>query len=267
MIFSTQRLNRRKRRERSALKREKRKIKSFSKLRKTVDFSCSFRALARFSASLRLCVSALKKSETFYFPAEPVYIFICLCLATTMLNADSVGTPAGLLDFSKKIPIELDETSSQIIKQDSLSQIERNKAIAKTRNFPWDKLFLATLAGLFILGIIKFSKSKEKPVIDTLKTSKIKANESLEKLTKDPKIRYETLTNILREYLEEGYGIKTKAKTTNEFLEVIKDDQHLPKDSLKQLLVLADLVKFGKEKPTPADIDKAYSFVQQIINQ
>lgn len=195
------------------------------------------------------------------------YILICLCLATSMLSADPVGTPAGLLDFSKKIPIELDESSHQIIKQDQLNQIERNKKIAKNRSFPWDKLFLATLAGLIFLGLIKFSKSKEKPVVDTIKTAKLQANENLEKLTADPVIRYETLTNILRDYLEEGYGIKTKAKTTVEFLDVIKDNPNLPKDALEHLLALADLVKFAKEKPTPADIDKAYLLVQQFINR
>ena len=184
-----------------------------------------------------------------------------------MLNADPVGTPAGLLDFSKKIPIELDETSRQIINQDQLNQIERNKKIASTRNFPWDKLFLATLAGLFFLSLIKFSKSKEKIFVDTIKTAKTKANKNLEDLTTDPATRYEILTNILRDYLEEGYGIKTKAKTTAEFLDTIKDNPNLPKEALEHLLVLADLVKFAKEKPTPTDIDKAYLLVHQIINQ
>ena len=196
--------------------------------------------------------------------------FICLVFVTTILCADPVGTPAGLLDFSKKIPIELDETSIQIIKQDQLNQIERNKAIAKNRNFPWDKLALATLAGFILFGLIKFSKHKEKTVVETIKTAKTKANENLENLenlTTDHATRYQTLTNILRVYLEEGYGIKTRAKTTAEFLEAIKDNPNLPKESLEHLLVLADLVKFAKEKPTPADIDKAYKLVQQVINQ
>jgi len=195
------------------------------------------------------------------------YILICLHLATSTLSADSVGTPTGLLTFSKKIPIELDETSSQIIRQDSLSQIERNKEIAKNRNFPWDKLFLASIAGLIFLSLIKFSKSKEKIVVEALKKAKVKANKSIEKLTNDPKVRYEALTNILRDYLEEGYGIKTKAKTTNEFLEEIKDDKHLSTDALEHLLRLADLVKFAKEKPNTVDIDKAYLLVKQIINE
>jgi hypothetical protein len=69
----------------------------------------------------------------------------------------------------------------------------------------------------------------------------------------DFKLFYSELTDILREYLEKRYQIKTHEKTTYEIIASlmpldITDDN---KAILKQILVLADLVKFAKEKPLP----------------
>lgn len=75
------------------------------------------------------------------------------------------------------------------------------------------------------------------------------------------------LSDILRDYLEKRYAVKTQEKTTDEILSGLKyigitDDN---KNILRQILVLADLVKFAKERPLPADneqsMDKAINFV------
>jgi len=77
------------------------------------------------------------------------------------------------------------------------------------------------------------------------------------------------LTDILREYLEKRYAIKTHEKTTDEILQSLKY-QKIDADNkniLNKILVLADLVKFAKEKPLPAEneqsINNAIYFVQK----
>jgi len=82
------------------------------------------------------------------------------------------------------------------------------------------------------------------------------------------------LSDIIREYLEKRYAIKTYEKTSDEifaslkYLDINQDDRN----KLRQILLLADLVKFAKEKPLPAEneqsMDNAISFVnstQQVI--
>lgn len=84
------------------------------------------------------------------------------------------------------------------------------------------------------------------------------------------KIYYTRLTEIIRRYIERRFGIPAMEQTTFDILASWKetgyDDPELI-DILKQLLNLADLVKFAKEKPLPTDnemnLDNAYVFVRK----
>jgi hypothetical protein len=78
---------------------------------------------------------------------------------------------------------------------------------------------------------------------------------------------YIELSDILREYLEKRYAVKTHEKTTDEIFAGLRHmaitGENL--NRLQQVLVLADLVKFAREHPLPADnefsIDNALDFV------
>jgi hypothetical protein len=78
---------------------------------------------------------------------------------------------------------------------------------------------------------------------------------------------YIELSDIVREYLEKRYIIKTHEKTTDEILAGLRhmDITDTNRNNLKQLLVLSDLVKFAKEKPLSAEneasLDSAIDFV------
>jgi hypothetical protein len=84
------------------------------------------------------------------------------------------------------------------------------------------------------------------------------------------KLYYTRLTEIIRMYMERRFGIPAMEQTTFDILRSWKEagysDQELD-DILKQLLNLADLVKFAKEKPLPTDneenIKNAYAFVRK----
>lgn len=89
----------------------------------------------------------------------------------------------------------------------------------------------------------------------------------------DVKGFYIELTDILREYLEKRYSIQALEQTTEEILISLRPKQ-LAADALNKLqniLVLADLVKFAKEKPVgpenEASMMNATSFVEQTKEQ
>jgi hypothetical protein len=80
---------------------------------------------------------------------------------------------------------------------------------------------------------------------------------------------YSRLTEIIRNYIERRFNIPAMEQTTYEILQEWKkagySDRNL-NDILKQLLNLADLVKFAREKPVPSDneinLENAYVFVR-----
>jgi hypothetical protein len=83
------------------------------------------------------------------------------------------------------------------------------------------------------------------------------------------KLYHSELTDILRDYIEQRYAVKTQEKTTDEIFAGIKhlDIKDESRSQLRQILILADLVKFAKERPAPAEneqsMDLAINFVTQ----
>lgn len=139
------------------------------------------------------------------------------------------------------------------------------------------------LIGLIIIGLIVgviyylWKRPKGQPIIQITKPSvpiHIIAINKLQELRgkklwqhDEVKQYHSELTDIMREYLEKRYNVKTQETTTDEILWALKQrditDEY--RTILQRLLVMADLVKFAKEKPTPADnersMDDAIEFV------
>jgi hypothetical protein len=80
---------------------------------------------------------------------------------------------------------------------------------------------------------------------------------------------YISLSDIIREYLEKRYVIKTHEKTTDEIFTSLKyiDISDENRNLLRKILLLSDLVKFAKEKPLPPEneeaIQNAIDFVER----
>ena len=70
---------------------------------------------------------------------------------------------------------------------------------------------------------------------------------------------YTELTDIIRVYIEGRFGVKAVEMTTDEIMEGIRNTDITREsiDKLGRTLVLADLVKFAKEKPLPLDNDNS----------
>ncbi len=82
------------------------------------------------------------------------------------------------------------------------------------------------------------------------------------------KLYHSELSDIVREYLEKRYLIKALEQTSGEILSSLRSAEMQDDDrtKLRQILTLADLVKFAKEQPLPADnersMENAVSFVE-----
>jgi len=78
---------------------------------------------------------------------------------------------------------------------------------------------------------------------------------------------YIELSDIIREYIEKRYVVKTHEKTTDEIFAGLKymsinDDN---RNKLRQILVLADLVKFAKERPLPVENEQSMEIAIDFV--
>jgi len=131
---------------------------------------------------------------------------------------------------------------------------------------PWILLVLASgaLVWALIILIRKLKKSRKEPEkVINLDPAHIIAFRELEKLKSEQlwqkgeiKLYYSRLTEILRQYLENRYGVFSLEMTTSETLYALvkkgfkKDDNY---SGLKTILTGSDLVKFAKYKPEPSE--------------
>jgi hypothetical protein len=146
-------------------------------------------------------------------------------------------------------------------------------------NWIWVVSVLAVL--LIIGGIAYYLKKRPKKVIvvEPPKPSVPAHIIALQKLTAigDKKLwqqeqtkQYHTeITDVIREYLESRYAIQALEQTSDEIFASLRymeiSDEN--RNALRQVLILADLVKFAKEKPLPFEneqsMDNAVAFVKK----
>lgn len=122
----------------------------------------------------------------------------------------------------------------------------------------------------------KFRKKEEEPINpELLRPADEVALEKLDeikaaKIWKDGKVKeYQTeLTDVVREYIGRRFGVQSTEKTSDETLRAMKPliEKDLF-DRLKNMLQLADLVKFAKWHTTPDENEQglltAYDFVNE----
>lgn len=78
---------------------------------------------------------------------------------------------------------------------------------------------------------------------------------------------YTLLTDILRIYLYKRFGIKAMEMTSKEIMETLAEDKNLisGEQMMKQILDVADFVKFAKVRPLPDDNVKAFDNAVKFI--
>jgi hypothetical protein len=142
----------------------------------------------------------------------------------------------------------------------------------------WKLVLMILAVILLIVAIIYYLKNRPKAIIikkaapalplDVIAINKLRELQDKKLwLQNQVKLHYIELTDILREYLEKKYHISTQEQTTAEIFEGLKS-KDMPADArnkLKQLLSIADLVKFAKERPSSNEneqsIENAIEFI------
>ncbi len=119
-------------------------------------------------------------------------------------------------------------------------------------------LIALAIVGAIIYLIIRKNKKGYFFTPPLLLPAHIRAMKSLDKIKEEKiwqqeryKEFYTQVTDVLRRYINERYGINSLEMTSAEILSVIKtkSEENSVYDNLKQVLSVADLVKFAKYKP------------------
>jgi len=152
--------------------------------------------------------------------------------------------------------------------------------------FPLILILIYVGIGLVALAIIIFviiyfiNRNKKRKLVPEVKLPPpvdphVKALELLEqlalkKLWQEGKIKeyYSSVTDILRIYLNERFGVDALEMTTDEIMYAMRRvsmDEAI-KIKLQQLLVLSDLVKFAKEQPLPYEHESTLNGAIDFVN-
>jgi hypothetical protein len=139
-------------------------------------------------------------------------------------------------------------------------------------------LLLVAVAGYLTYRYIR--KTRERTVPDTrlpvLKAAHVVAYEHLavlkeKRLWQQGKVKeYHTeLTDILRRYLEDRFGLMALEETTAEIVEGLQRMKLLPRivGQVSETLVRADLVKFAKHKPEVGEHDASMKAVYDVVER
>lgn len=79
---------------------------------------------------------------------------------------------------------------------------------------------------------------------------------------------YQRISNILRHYIENRFGLHAPDQTTEEFFYVMRESPALPpvhQGKLKEFLIHCDLVKFAEHVPSTEDIQRTFDSCKNFI--
>ena len=184
-----------------------------------------------------------------------------------------IGSDSLLLKVNDVANVDTTSTEIRDI-ADIMNQPYTLGEIARTILFFW--LFWALVAAA-VLIVVRIKKRK--PLISLPKTPPLppdtRALERLEALRRQGlwqkgmvKEYYTELTDSVRVYLEESYGIQSTEMTTGQTLEAFKSAPVCNEDTssiLSQILNAADMVKFAKSMPQPYQHDLALDQAQRFV--
>jgi hypothetical protein len=163
------------------------------------------------------------------------------------------------------------------------------KDIRPPEELPLDKNKLLWLAGTILLIIILviaafvFWRKKQGEIVDVLVQAKPDeiAFQELDKLLAENllargKVKHFHLriSDILRRYIENRFGLKAPERTTEEFLAELTRDRQMQKallgnhkKLLGEFLIQCDLVKFAKHEPSVEESGKTVTVCREFIEE
>jgi len=261
-------------------------IKFFLSVKQPAKEKVTFPKLAD-TLTGKVIIASIGKRDTSFDDKDHAYEIVTQSYTITSFDQGTYTIPAYQFGTSGGV-IKSNEVTLQVqtVKVDTTKAIYDIKQPFAVKynfwdwlrdNWPWVVIPLVVL--LLIAGLIYYLRKRPKKEVvvkviepeipvHVIALNKLKELRD-KKLWQQGEIKayYIELSDVLREYLEKRYAIKTHEKTTDEIFDGLKhiDVSGDNKNMLRQILVLSDLVKFAKEKPTPAEndesIEQATSFV------
>jgi len=147
----------------------------------------------------------------------------------------------------------------------------RSVPISKSKLLLWLALGLALV--LLLTLIIYFATQRKLKFFSQVKDPPYEGAKKQLKILKQEhpqeKVFYETLVGIFRNYVRQRTGIESLQQTSNDLSEKLKPlfiDDGSKYNSLHQVLVLSDFVKFAKYDPADAEATSAYEVIDQSID-
>jgi hypothetical protein len=157
-----------------------------------------------------------------------------------------------------------------------------NTPLSFAEILPWALAGIGTIL-LIILAVLLVRKYTGKPIGDGILPARppepahIVAFRELSRLKADRfpqkgmvREYYTRLTTIVRVYITQQFGIHAMESTTSEILQAFSlqnnGDQEL-NEMLKELLLLADLVKFAREDPAPQENDLHFANAERFVEK
>ena len=147
----------------------------------------------------------------------------------------------------------------------------RSVPVNKSKLLLWMALGLAAILLLALIVYFAtqkklkfFSQAKDPPYEGAKKQLK-----ALKQSKPAEKIFYENLVSIFRNYVRQRTGIDSLQKTSNDLSEKLRPlfaEHNAKYESLHQVLMLSDFVKFAKYDPEDSESESAYEVVDQTID-
>lgn len=142
----------------------------------------------------------------------------------------------------------------------------------------WIWVFVAISAiGIVACGILLFRKKKEpvaspEQLLPPYDLAVLRLNDlQSKKLPQNglDKEYYTELTDILRQYLDGRFGINAMEMTSTQILDTLRHNKEAKPgtDLMKQILEIADFVKFAKVRPLPEDNVKTFNFAVKFVEE
>lgn len=182
---------------------------------------------------------------------------------------------APLFDLSNPNAIEISAENRQNyeLKDRSTKILEA----FRSHLFPWKKVFLA----LFLLTLLPIAiillKNQPPPSKEELREeAKRRTQRLLERLKskmgrKESEIKlYTELSQVMRMYIKDRFGISAPFLTTEEFLSYAASSHFLDNESqerLKTFLIKADLIKFGHKISSKTEFKESFQLVKQFVDK
>jgi hypothetical protein len=209
------------------------------------------------------------------------YTITAFDAGTDTIPSFDFGASAGV---QKSNPLTLTVTTVKVDTTKAIYDIKQPLAVSYTLwdwlRDHWVAVVIVLGVILLIIGIIWYIKTRPKKEVvikeiipevplHTQMLNKLQELRAKKLYQQDVKAYHSELSDIIREYLEKRYAIKTQEKTTDEIFTGLKhiEIEQENRNLLRQILLLADLVKFAKENPLPNEneqsMDNAIAFVSK----